>query len=325
MTPDLFERLVAQASLAPSVHNVQPARWRLDGDTVWLFEDRTVRLPAADPTGRDAAMSLGAAFEGFKMAAAQEGLDVTYAVANDRGTEDLRPVARLTFAPGATADPLSPQVTARQSWRGDFDPPTAEDREVAAGLADTDCRPITGPATIAVVAKLLDIASFFFLLQEDFRAELLSWMRLERRHPNWARDGLNAEAMRLRFIDRLGARFLLGWGFRPMLIYGRAEKLLSEEKRTTGATAIVVFHRSATEDPFESGRAFYRAWLRMEEAGFGAAVLAALADDAHSAAALAAIAELEDDRRIVSAFRIGRRPKHKPFARARRALDELIV
>lgn len=325
MTPDLFEHLVTQASLAPSVHNVQPARWRLDGDAVWLLEDRSVRLPAADPTGRDAAMSLGAAFEGFAMAAAQEGLYVTYTVADGPSAEDLRPVARLTFAPGATADPLARQVEARQSWRGDFAAPTPEDRQTAQQLTDTDCIAVTGPATIVVIAKLFDISSFFFLLQEDFRAELLSWMRLRRRHRNWGRDGLNAEAMRLGFIERLGARFLLGWGFRPMLIYGRAEKLLSEEKRTTGSTAIVVFHRPVTEDPFESGRAFYRAWLRIEEAGFGAAVLAALADDSHSAAALAAIAELEDDRRIVSAFRIGRRPKHKPFARARRAVDEVIV
>ena len=51
MTPDLFRRLVAEAALAPSVHNVQPARWRQDGDAALLFEDPAVRLPAGDAQG----------------------------------------------------------------------------------------------------------------------------------------------------------------------------------------------------------------------------------------------------------------------------------
>ncbi|MFL4471799.1 hypothetical protein ACERZ8_18660 [Tateyamaria armeniaca] len=325
MTPELFRRLVTQASHAPSVHNVQPARWRLDGDTAWLFEDRQVRLPAADPTGHDAAMSLGAALEGFAMAASLEGLHVSIGRADDDATSDLRPVARLTFEPGGVEDPLTAHVAARQSWRGDFPTPSSEDRQAAASLASPDCIPVTGPHTIRAIAQLSDMASFGFMLQDAFRAELLSWMRLRRRHPDWARDGLNADAMRLGLLEKLGAGLVMGRGFRPLLHYRLAEKLLSEVDRTAGAAAIVVFHRPQGEDPFDSGRAFYRAWLRIEGAGFGAAVLAALADDPESAKTLAAMVELPEGRRIVSAFRIGRRPQDAAFARARRLLDELIV
>lgn len=32
LTPDLLRELVAEARLAPSVHNIQPTRWRLLGD-----------------------------------------------------------------------------------------------------------------------------------------------------------------------------------------------------------------------------------------------------------------------------------------------------
>ena len=50
----LFEILIAEASLAPSVHNIQPTRWRLlSGDTILLLEDGQRRLPAADPSGYD--------------------------------------------------------------------------------------------------------------------------------------------------------------------------------------------------------------------------------------------------------------------------------
>ncbi|WP_299153631.1 hypothetical protein [uncultured Tateyamaria sp.] len=329
MTPDLFRQLVARASLAPSVHNVQPARWKLEGDRIWLFEDHKVRLPAADPTGHDAAMSLGAALEGMVLAAAQEGLRISHDLVTDDGTSDMRPIARLTFAPETAGTPqgdaLARHVITRQSWRGAFKAPTDEGRQVAQTLADADCHVFTASEMIRLIAKLLDTASFTFTRRDDFRTELVSWMRLRRSHPNWARDGLNADAMRLGFFERIGAKVLLGFGFRPLLACGLAEKLLSEEQKTAAATAIVVFHRPKGEDPFVSGRAFYRAWLRIEAAGFGASVLTALADDLTSAEALAGMAELPKDRRIVSAFRIGHRPPHAPFPPARRSVDALIL
>ena len=44
--------LVAEANLAPSVHNTQPARWRfLPGGRMLLLEDVRRRIPFADPTG----------------------------------------------------------------------------------------------------------------------------------------------------------------------------------------------------------------------------------------------------------------------------------
>lgn len=325
MTPGLFRQLVAQASLAPSVHNVQPARWRLDGERVWLIEDRQVRLPAADPSGHDALISLGAACEGMAMAAGQEGLRASFGPVGDESIRGLRPVGSLTFAPDGTVDPLARYVAARQSWRGDFAPATADDRQNADRLTDVDRIVVADPNTIRVIAKLLDMASFAFTIRDDFRAELLSWMRLRRRHPDWGRDGLNADAMRLGIIERIGAKVVMGRGFRPLLTCGLAAKLLSEEERTAGAAAIVIFHCPEDEDPFESGRAFYRAWLSIEAAGFGAAVLAALADDPKSAETLAAMVDVPKGRRIVSAFRIGRRPPHAAFPPARRSLDELIV
>jgi len=68
------ERILAEVSRAPSVHNVQPARWRFDDDGVTLLQDRSRRLPAADPTGRDVEASLGASFEGMHLALSRFGL-----------------------------------------------------------------------------------------------------------------------------------------------------------------------------------------------------------------------------------------------------------
>jgi hypothetical protein len=324
MTPDLFRRLVAEAALAPSVHNVQPARWRQEGDAALLFEDTSVRLPAGDPEGWDAGLSLGAACEGLALAASAAGLVAHVQPAE--GTEGpLRLRARVAMAPGAEADPLAAHVPARRSWRGAFAPATAADRAAAVALAAPDCAVIADAPDIATVARLADRASHGFLRQPAFRAELLSWMRLAPRHPRWSVDGLNAEAMALGPLERRAAGAVLGPAFRALDAVGLAAPLLADHAKAKAATAILVLHRPEAETAMDCGRAFYRAWLRIEAAGFGAAVLAALADDPDAAERLRTITGLPAQSRIVTAFRIGRRPAHTPVARARRAVDDVII
>jgi hypothetical protein len=101
--------------------------------------------------------------------------------------------------------------------------------------------------------------------------------------------------------------------------------LLAEGGKVATAAAVVIFHRPRTETPFDSGRHFYRLWLQIEAADFGAAVLAALADDPKAAQAIAGFAAIPPDRRVVSAFRIGRRPAGRIAPRARLRIEDVLV
>ena len=69
----VLHRILTKACRAPSVHNSQPWRWRVDGDHVTLLADRTRQLMRADPEGRDLVLSCGAALHHFRVAAAAEG------------------------------------------------------------------------------------------------------------------------------------------------------------------------------------------------------------------------------------------------------------
>jgi hypothetical protein len=54
LSPDDSRAIVAEARLAPSVHNVQPTRWRISGVTVDLLGDRARAIPSpirSGPTG----------------------------------------------------------------------------------------------------------------------------------------------------------------------------------------------------------------------------------------------------------------------------------
>lgn len=55
--------LVSFAVRAPSIHNTQPWRWRVDGTRLELHADRDRQLPVADPEGRHLTISCGAALQ----------------------------------------------------------------------------------------------------------------------------------------------------------------------------------------------------------------------------------------------------------------------
>ena len=325
---DLLRTLVAQARLAPSVHNVQPSRWRLVGNRLLLLGDPSRAIPVADPAGRDWRLSHGAHLEGLALALAARGARLSLIAKPAAGptTDGLVPIAECAVAQDTEPSSQEP-VQTRMSWRGGFKPVDAETKAECARLAAArdDCKLVTDRDGIAEIAQLADRAALYFLRNDLHRAELLQWLRLSRSHPRYARDGLNAEAMQLSSIEAWGAGLVLGPLFRPLDSIGLAAPVLRETAKTSSAAAIVLFHRPAGEDAFESGRAFYRAWLAMERHGLKGCPMSVLVDWDQSRDTLAKRHAIPAGRHIVNVFRIGR-PAGTPSAlRARLPVDELIV
>jgi len=328
LSPDTLKEVIAEARLAPSVHNVQPSRWRLAGDTVLLLGDSSRAIPVADPVGRDWRLSHGAHFEGLAMALARRGAQ---AVALSLRLEQplsgaLIEVAQFALASCAEASTAEP-VDGRASWRGSFKP---VDEATHAGLARLagerdDITLVTDRGDISHAARMADRATLHFLRDGHHRAELLAWMRLSRRHPGYHRDGLNAEAMCLSPVEAWGAGLVLGPLFRSLDSIGIAAPLVRESAKTSSAAAIVLFHRPGGEDPFVSGRAFYRAWLAMERCGLKGCPMSVLADWAESRNALAQRHAVPADRHIVSVFRVGRPDGTPGRTHARLPVEELII
>lgn len=327
MSPEQQLALVAEAALAPSTHNVQPARWRFQGGGLLLIEDRTRSLPVGDPTGRDAALSLGAAAEGMAIALSGMGQKLVDPGVTDLPAVDgcLRPVRRFAIEAGGAEDPLRPCVMRRRSHRGRFADATDADRAALAGLAAGDVTIIADPDRVAAIAALADRAGHGFFRDDAFRRELRGWMRLRRSDPRWPVDGLNAEAMAMSPVEAWGAGLVLGPLFRPLDRVGLAAKLSSEAATVRGAAGLVLVHRGDGEAPFESGRAFYRAWLRIAEAGLHGAVMAALNDDPATRREVLGMAGLPPGRMLINVLRVGRAPVGSDYPRARIAPADLLV
>jgi nitroreductase len=68
-----IQTVLTMASRAPSVHNTQPWRWRVDMSSLHLYSDTSLQLPNTDPDGRDLMLSCGAALNHCAIALAAVG------------------------------------------------------------------------------------------------------------------------------------------------------------------------------------------------------------------------------------------------------------
>ena len=137
LSVDLLKAALAEARLAPSVHNVQPSRWRLAGDRLLLLGDPARAIPVADPAGRDWRLSHGAHFEGLALAFAARGARLVDVAMQDAppGRTGSCPIADVHGARGCRAAPQRAGATTRMSWRGAFKPADDATRADLARLA----------------------------------------------------------------------------------------------------------------------------------------------------------------------------------------------
>lgn len=324
----LLEELVAEARLAPSVHNIQPTRWRCIGERILVLADPSRRLPVADPSGHDVRLSHGAAVEGMALSLGRRGLrlietELHPAVAP--AVDGLAPIATLRIAAGGEPDPLAAAAPRRSSWRGRFDRATgAADAAMAEVAAAEHDLLVVAADQVGRIAQLADRANLHFLCDAAHRRELLSWMRLSPRHARHATDGLNAEALAMGRIEAFGAGLVLGPLFEPLHTLGLAGALTGESTKTRSG-AIALFHRPVGEDPLLSGRAFYRAWLGLTQRGFSACPMSVLVDWPEAREALEALVPLPPSRRLVNVFRFGLAPRARAGGHSRLPVDALIA
>ncbi|MBA6435937.1 Acg family FMN-binding oxidoreductase [Streptomyces sp. GMR22] len=97
----ILEKLISAAVAAPSIHNTQPWRYRLNPDTVTLevraAPERALRY--ADPMGRALSVSAGAAVFNLRVAVAHFGWDPVVRLLPYRSQPDLLATVRLAAPP----------------------------------------------------------------------------------------------------------------------------------------------------------------------------------------------------------------------------------
>ena len=117
-TRTLTLRVIELACRAPSVHNSQPWRWRVvDDATIELYADRRRQLQVSDPSGRNLALSCGAALHHGIVAARALGL--TAAVDLMPSGRDQTLLARISLSSGTRTDEAIESLQALEERRTD--------------------------------------------------------------------------------------------------------------------------------------------------------------------------------------------------------------
>jgi nitroreductase len=189
MIVDTVDRQTIRAAVelgshAPSVHNSQPWRWRLDGRSLLLQADLRRWLPATDADGRDLVVSCGAVLHHTRIALAASGLHaVVHRIPDPARADDL---AALELSPRNPVDAdveLAATILRRRTDRRRFstwEVPASMQATLVQRAAEQGAllRVVTGRARRRLESALRDAAA----AQDDtpaYRTETAVWSGVE--------------------------------------------------------------------------------------------------------------------------------------------------
>lgn len=284
-------RLIGWARLAPSSHNLQPWRIRLEADPAQftLFADPARLHTATDPYLRQTTISQGTFLEILVLAARSNGLraDITpfpdgfYETPQDMLTKPVATI-RLTESPGLLPPPLIATLRDRRTTRLPFTQRAVpRDKVLALGRALSDGGSEGGgtvPVTLGWIDRGVDFERLRALITEAMRAEmndsaalseLSGEMRLDRAEVATHRDGIVPQPMLLMTI----IKGLLGRDLftRPGSWVNRvAEKVMAQWTETAAGFLWLTTPGNDRRAQLAAGRAYAR--LDLAAANLGLAI-----------------------------------------------------
>lgn len=186
-----LEFLLGYAVLAPSSHNTQPWLFRVRGDEVELYADRTRSLHVSDPDDRELIISCGAALAHLRIAARHFGYLGAVEILPDPGDPDLVARVRLGFqgVQSVSENLVFHAIPKRRTNRLPFstDPvpeSLVQALETAADAEGSWLQIVRDEQTRYAIADLVACGDRVQWANKRFRLELAAWV-----HPNHSRRG----------------------------------------------------------------------------------------------------------------------------------------
>lgn len=257
--------LLQYAVLAPSSHNTQPWRFRLEAGRILLYADRSRALPVNDPSDRELTISCGCALMNLRVAAARVGLAAHLQALPDAGDTDL--LAVIDLEPDATDQTdagLFPSITGRRTWRKAFrarDVPgeILQYLSAAAGAEGDWFKVIDRDTDRRDIAELVAEGDAIQWVNADWRRELAAWMR-----PRRTGDGLTVPGLLAPVAQLVVRTFNMG------KVTGAKDRQLAD-----GSPVLAVLGTNADEvaDWLRAGQALQRVLLNAHRHGLQASYL----------------------------------------------------
>ncbi|MCE7002076.1 nitroreductase [Kibdelosporangium philippinense] len=313
MTSPQWQDALEAAILAPSPHNTQPWRFEVTGDQVDVLLDESRVLAVADPGGREARMSCGAALFNLRMALRSQGLPVHVWLTPDADRRDLLARVRVSGHLAARADELVlyKAIPRRRTNRRPFrDDPVGGDVQMALRQAalheGARLVLLVRPQRYDAVSTLLRFAENSQRQDVGFQDELLAWV---------AEDP-----------DRLDGVPPLASGPPPLIEplvllrhYGSDGDKRPREYEQEPLLGVLLTHRDDARDHMRAGQALQRVLLTATAGEVSTSFLSAAVERSASRSALTSVLGEEGYPQAVLRFGYGYLPPHT----RRRPVDEV--
>jgi nitroreductase len=194
----VIAELLRAATLAPSMHNTQPWRFRVvrADQAIELYADPSRMLKYGDPDGRAVHIACGAALFNLRLAAAVAGREIVVRLLPDPGRPQLLAALRLAgpCRPRQADTELHAAIAARHTNRRPFSnrpvPPGVLAELAQAASTEGATLHLPGHAETARLLHLVSDAERDLLADPAYRAELARWAG-----GNRDRDGIPGSAL----------------------------------------------------------------------------------------------------------------------------------
>lgn len=314
----LRTELARYATLAPSSHNTQCWKFKLEDRAITVLPDFTRRCPAVDPDDHHLFVSLGCASENLVIAAQALGLraDPRFDAATDAVRIALEP------APAVTS-PLFKAIAERQCTRGDYDgKPLGADELTTLARAGTSDRVqvllLTERPRLEQVTEYVVQGNTAQMNDKAFVDELKAWIRFSGHDAVRLGDGLFAASSGNPVVPAWVGEALFGLFFTPK---AENEKYVKHLRSSAG---VAVFAGQAADKAHwvEVGRAYERFALQATVMGVRCAFVNQPVEVATLRPQFASLIGLGSQRPDL-VVRFGRGPKLPPSLR--RPLQSVVV
>ncbi|MDZ7843037.1 MAG: Tat pathway signal protein [Gammaproteobacteria bacterium] len=260
----LLKEIVRYATLAPSGHNTQCWRFRLENRSIEILPDLTRRTPVVDPDDHHVYVSLGCAAENLILAAKAYGF---------MGKAEFSPasggVITVALERSKTEEsPLFKAIPHRQCSRTDFDGKSLAPDELrlleAAGTGNgVAVILLTEREAMEKVLEYVVQGNTMQLNNPAFVSELESWIRFSDGEAIRTRDGLSARSTGSPPVPRWLGRLL----FRAFLRVKPENDKYARQIRGSAGIAVFVSNANDKAHWVEAGRCYERFALQATTLG----------------------------------------------------------
>ncbi|MBC7943002.1 hypothetical protein H7X68_00670 [Candidatus Saccharibacteria bacterium] len=186
-----YEQLIAYAIKAPSGHNSQPWKFKIEGNVVEIYPDYSHELPVVDPDHRELFISLGCAAENLVLAGKAWGLNAR--VYTPSGVDDA---IRVEFTKGLALDAhwlllMDKRQSNRHKYTGKPIPQADLTRlQNVEGEVGIKAKIVTDQSAKLQLVELVQEANSEQMKNQAYKDELITWMRFNKREARTKGDGL---------------------------------------------------------------------------------------------------------------------------------------